>query len=59
MLTELGAKIVGYALSPVHSYDHFNLINISEKIDDIRGDIRDYNKLSEVFDKYKPEIVFI
>jgi len=58
MLTELGAKIVGYALSPVHSYDHFNLINISEKIDDIRGDIRDYNKLSEVFDKYKPEIVF-
>jgi len=58
MLIELGAKITGYALDPVNCEDHFNLTKLNEKIEDIRGDIRDYNELYNVFEDFKPEIVF-
>ena len=57
-LNELGARVVGYSLDPINSRDNFNLTNIKDKIIDIRGDIRDSNKLNSVFEKYKPEIVF-
>lgn len=57
-LHEMGAKVIGYALDPYTDKDNFVLSNIKEKIADIRGDIRDKEKLSEVFKQYKPEIVF-
>lgn len=57
-LKELGAEVIGYSLDPYTDQDNFVLSKISDKIVDIRGDIRDRNKLKEVFEKYKPEIVF-
>lgn len=57
-LNELGAKVIGYSLNPYTEKDNFVLSNLSEKIIDIRGDIRDREKLHEVFTKYEPEIVF-
>ncbi len=57
-LHEMGAHVIGYALEPYSQKDNFVLSNISQKIVDIRGDIRDRKKLGEVFDKHKPEIVF-
>lgn len=57
-LHELGAKVVGYALDPYSEKDNFVLSDIGSKIIDIRGDVRDRNKLSGVFSKYKPEIIF-
>ena len=57
-LRELGADLVGYALDPYTEEDNFVLSGISDKIEDIRGDIRDRDKLKYVFDTYKPEIVF-
>lgn len=57
-LKELGAEIIGYSLEPYTEKDNFVLSHLSEKIVDIRGDIRDRKHLREVFDKYKPEIVF-
>lgn len=57
-LKELGAEVIGYSLDPYTEKDNFILSNLSEKIVDIRGDLRDKEKLSEVFVKYKPEIVF-
>lgn len=57
-LNELGAKVIGYSLNPYTKKDNFVLSNLSEKIIDIRGDIRDREKLHEVFIKYEPEIVF-
>ena len=57
-LKELGAEIIGYALDPYTERDNFVLSNISSKIIDIRGDIRDISKLKDVFETYKPEIVF-
>lgn len=57
-LKELGANIIGYGLDPVTDKDVFVLSNVSKGIVDIRGDIRDFHKLKEVFDTYRPEIVF-
>jgi CDP-glucose 4,6-dehydratase len=57
-LNELGAKVVGYALDPYSDKDNFVLSGLSSKIVDIRGDIRDKDKLRSVFNEYKPELVF-
>lgn len=57
-LKELGAQIIGYSLGPPTTPSNFELTNLKEKIIDIRGDIRDYQKLEEVFSNYQPEIVF-
>ena len=57
-LSELGAKVVGYALDPYTSEDNFVVSKLDEKIIDIRSDIRNFDKLLNIFKKYKPEIVF-
>lgn len=57
-LNELGAKVVGYALDPYTDKDNYVLSRLQDKIVDIRGDIRDLNKLQQVFDTYKPEYIF-
>lgn len=57
-LRELGAEVIGYSLDPYTEKDNFVLSHLSEKIVDIRGDIRDRKHLRKVFDKYQPEIVF-
>lgn len=57
-LRELGAEVIGYSLDPYTEKDNFTLSKLSEKIVDIRGDIRDRKHLREVFEKYQPEIVF-
>ena len=57
-LRELGAEVIGYSLDPYTEKDNFVLSHLSEKIVDIRGDIRDRKHLRKIFDKYKPEIVF-
>lgn len=57
-LHELGAKVIGYALEPYTEKDNFVLSQLSEKIIDIRGDIRDSSKLQSVFETYQPEFIF-
>ncbi|BBE30216.1 CDP-glucose 4,6-dehydratase [Tepiditoga spiralis] len=57
-LKELGAEVIGYALDPYTVKDNFVLSKLSDKIVDIRGDIRDKKKLEKVFNEYKPQIVF-
>lgn len=57
-LNELGAEVIGYALDPYTARDNFLLSGISEHIADIRADIRDFDKLERVFQKYSPEFVF-
>ncbi|MBE5935336.1 MAG: CDP-glucose 4,6-dehydratase [Lachnospiraceae bacterium] len=57
-LDSMGAKIVGYALDPYTDKDNFVISRLSDRLVDIRGDICDYSKLKDVFDTYKPEIVF-
>lgn len=57
-LKELGAEVIGYSLDPYTEKDNFVLAGLQDKMVDIRGDIRDKKHLEEVFNKYKPEIVF-
>ncbi len=57
-LNEMGANVIGYALDPYTEQDNFVVTNLSERITDIRGEIRDYDKLLKTFEEEKPEIVF-
>ena len=47
-LNELGATVIGYSLDPKNKNDNFNITNLQNNIIDIRGDIRDFNKLNKV-----------
>lgn len=58
-LHELGAEVVGVGLDPYSDRDNFVLSGIGDKIKaDIRADIRDGEKMKQIFEEYKPEIVF-
>lgn len=57
-LNQLGANVIGYALAPYTEQDNFVVTNLSEKITDLRGEIRDYDNLLRTFEEEKPEIVF-
>jgi len=58
-LHELGAELVGVGLEPYSEKDNFVLSGIGKKIKaDIRADIRDEEKMKEIFAQYQPEIVF-
>lgn len=58
MLQELGAIVMGYALPPKTTTNHFNLLGLSGKVEHVEGDIRDYAKLSKVMSGFRPEYVF-
>ena len=58
-LHELGAEVVGVSLDPYSERDNFVLSGIGNKIKaDIRADIRDGEKMKQIFTEYQPEIVF-
>lgn len=58
-LHELGAEVIGVALEPYSENDNFVLSGVGKKIKaDIRADIRDGEKMKEIFKQYQPEIVF-
>ena len=57
-LKELGANVVGYALEPYTERDNFVVSGLKDKITHITGDVRDFQKLSKVFEEYQPEFVF-
>lgn len=57
-LKELESEVVGIALDPATERDNFVLSDLTNKITDLRGDIRDKKFLKSVFAQYQPEIVF-
>jgi len=58
-LNELGAEVVGVGLDPDTKNDNFVLSGIGNRIlADIRADIRDAERMKEIFAIYRPEIVF-
>ncbi|MBB6624104.1 CDP-glucose 4,6-dehydratase [Clostridium gasigenes] len=57
-LKKLGATVIGYGLEPYTQNDNFVVTGLKDKVVDIRGDLRDSEKLEKVFDEYKPEFVF-
>ncbi len=55
-LLHLGAKVTGYSLQPSTEPNHFQLLNMDIKSE--IGDIRDADKLKQIFKEQKPDIVF-
>lgn len=58
ILTLAGAKVIGYALLPPTNPSLFDLSGIEKEMISVIDDIRNFDKLTEVFKKYQPEIVF-
>ncbi len=52
-----GADVTGYALEPPTVPSLFQSLNLKSRMDSRIGDIRDLNKLIDVFQTKKPEIV--
>ena len=58
-LTMLGAKVVGYALEPYSERSNYCASHLEKHLyADVKGDVRDAEKLEETIAKYKPEIIF-
>ncbi len=57
-LQELGADVAGFALEPHTDRDNYVVAKVGSAVRDIRGDIRDYETLRNVFEDFRPEFVF-
>lgn len=57
VLTSLGANVIGYSLNPPTSPSLFEIAGIDNEVTSIIADIRDKDKLCDVLQQYKPEIV--
>lgn len=58
ILINAGAKVIGYSLEAPTNPNLFSLAGIEDKMVSVIGDIRDFNNLKEIFDRYQPECVF-
>lgn len=56
-LQSMGAKVVGYALTPPTTPSLFEVARVEEGMVSIVGDIRDLDHLCSTFEKHRPEIV--
>jgi CDP-glucose 4,6-dehydratase len=57
-LCSLGAKVCGYALSPATTPSLFQWAEIDRIVDSHLADIRDLERLKEVMEAARPEVVF-
>ena len=53
-----GARVTGYSLQPPTEPSLFAILGLEKSMDSVIGDIRDRERLSQVFDRVQPEIVF-
>ena len=57
-LKELGAEVLGVSLKPKNELDNFNVTRLESKINSVFLDIRKYRDIHDVFEEFRPEIVF-
>ena len=57
-LLELGAEVTGFSDRVPTSPAHFDTLRLSERITDLRGDVRDRDALTAALQTAQPEIVF-
>jgi CDP-glucose 4,6-dehydratase len=57
-LKQLGADVVGYSLDPPTTPSNFEVCHLSERITDVRGDVRDYAALQACIAQHRPSVVF-
>ena len=57
-LHTLGAKVIGYSLSPKTSKDNFAICGLDKKFRCIKADIRNEKRLFDVFKQYQPQLAY-
>ena len=57
-LLSMGAEVTGYSFSIPTNPSHFEAMGLADHIHDIRGDVRDRDKLVASMQEAKPDIVF-
>ena len=58
ILIMAGADVLGYSRCSEKDPDFFAMSGVESEITHVKGDIRDYDHLLEVFSSFQPEIVF-
>lgn len=58
ILSDIGADVMGLALSPATDVNHFDLLNLAGKIKHIVGDVRDAALVEKTVKEFEPEYVF-
>lgn len=58
LLNEVGAEVMGFALSPTGDVNHFDLLQLDKKIRHVVGDVRDASLLARTLQEFQPEFVF-
>lgn len=58
ILTQKGAKVIGFSLKPETKPSLYEALKLDKKITSVFGDIRKIEEIKKVIKKYKPEIVF-
>ena len=58
LLIELGAEVMGFALPPTTTVNHFDLLGLQKKIKHVLGDICDASLLANTLNEFQPEFVF-
>ena len=58
MLLDAGAEVTGYSMGLPTTPSLFEIAKIEKDIVSVKGDIRDYSLLKNVYDTVKPDIVF-
>jgi CDP-glucose 4,6-dehydratase len=58
LLNEAGADVMGFALPPTTTPNHFDLLGLAKKIKHVVGDIRDAGLLARTLYEFQPEFVF-
>ena len=57
-LKSLGSNVIGYALEPPTQPSLFEILSLEHDVKHIIGDLRDKEKLSNIINQNKPEIIF-
>ncbi|MBD3387526.1 MAG: CDP-glucose 4,6-dehydratase [Candidatus Altiarchaeales archaeon] len=57
-LDMMGAKVTGFSLKDYVNDEFYESLGLSERMNDLRGDIRDYGSLNDAISSAEPELVF-
>lgn len=57
-LQYMGAEVIGISLEPPTTKNFYKQANIAEGMESLRADIRDLDRIKEIFQHYQPEIIF-
>ena len=57
-LIKLGAQVIGISKDVISNPSHYSVLQLGDRIKDIRADITDSEKIAKIFIDEKPDFVF-